>query len=182
LKKFRGTVVAISHDRHFLRGFAGTIWRVGGGRVKVYPGDYAYYEWKHRQESEQERENSINEAIEERPDTSASTNGNRSVSGPKTKEQKRREAEIRNRLSQETRGVKKSIVRCEKEIEKSEFRKAEIEKKMMDPEFHQSAEAGPVMKEYSILQHRIDELMDEWGELTEKLESAEARVIEELDM
>ncbi len=182
LKKFKGTVVAISHDRHFLRGFAGTIWRVGGGRVKVYPGDYAYYEWKHRQENEQARENSINEAIDEQSETSASTNGNRLGSGPKTKEQKRREAEIRNRLSQETKGLKKSIERCEKEIEKSESRKAEIEKKMMDPEFHQSAEAGPVVKEYNILQHRIDELMDEWGELTEKLESAEARVMEELDM
>ena len=181
LKKFKGTVVAISHDRHFLKGFAGTIWRVGGGRVKVYPGDYAYYEWKHRQENEQAREHSIDEAIEKQSNA-VSTNGNRSSSGPKTKEQKRREAEIRNRLSQETKGLKKSIDRCEKEIEKSESRKAEIEKKMMDPEFHQSAEAGPVTKEYSILQHRIDELMEEWGELTERLDSAEARVIEELDM
>ena len=182
LRKFQGTVVAISHDRHFLKGFAGEIWRVGGGRAKIYPGDYAYYEWKHRKENEDIRENEINEAVKERTSASISTNGDKSGSGPKSKEQKRREAEIRNKLSKETKDLKKTIEKCEKNIEEAEARKAKIEQKMMDPEFHQSAEAGPVMQEYGTLQQKIDEWMEEWGTLTEKLESAEARVMEELDM
>ncbi len=182
LRKFQGTVVAISHDRHFLKGFAGEIWRVGGGRAKIYPGDYAYYEWKHRKENEDIRENEINEAVKERTFASISTNGDKSGSGPKSKEQKRREAEIRNKLSKETKDLKKTIEKCEKNIEEAEARKAKIEQKMMDPEFHQSAEAGPVMQEYGTLQQKIDEWMEEWGTLTEKLESAEARVMEELDM
>ena len=182
LRKFQGTVIAISHDRHFLKGFAGEIWRVGGGRVKIYPGDYAYYEWKHRKESEDIRENEINKAVEDRTSDSISTNGDKSGSGPKSKEQKRREAEIRKKLSKETKDLKKTIEKCEKNIEEAEIRKARIEQKMMNPEFHQSAEAGPVMQEYGTLQHKIDEWMEEWGTLTEKLESAEIRVMEELDM
>ncbi|MDG5766008.1 ABC-F family ATP-binding cassette domain-containing protein [Balneolales bacterium ANBcel1] len=50
LDQYQGTVVAVSHDRYFLDGFANKVWRVGGGRVFEYPGDFSYYEWKSRQQ------------------------------------------------------------------------------------------------------------------------------------
>jgi len=50
LRNFKGTLIVVSHDRHFLQGFATKIWRVGGGRVTEYDGGYDYYEWKSAQE------------------------------------------------------------------------------------------------------------------------------------
>lgn len=50
LNNFKGTLIVVSHDRHFLQGFATKIWRVGGGRVAEYDGGYDYYEWKSAQE------------------------------------------------------------------------------------------------------------------------------------
>lgn len=43
LSEFSGTVVAISHNRAFLRVFAQKVWRVGEGRVVPYNQGYEYY-------------------------------------------------------------------------------------------------------------------------------------------
>ncbi|TVQ73227.1 MAG: ABC transporter ATP-binding protein, partial [Balneolaceae bacterium] len=50
LEQYQGTVVAVSHDRYFLSGFASKVWRVGNGRLFEYPGDFSYYEWKYREQ------------------------------------------------------------------------------------------------------------------------------------
>lgn len=172
LRDFKGTVVAISHDRHFLKGFAGIVWRVGNGRVRVYPGDYTYYEWKRRQEND-----GGDRLIPDQQTTPADNglDGKQKGNGPKSKEQKRREAEQRNRISRQTRDLKKAIERCEKKLEESESRKKEIEQLMIDPQFHQSKEAGPVMQEYGLLQRKIDDLLEEWTKQTARLESVEER-------
>jgi len=49
LAAYPGTVVFVSHDRHFLDSLADHVVEVGGGRVYEYPGSYAGYLW-HRGE------------------------------------------------------------------------------------------------------------------------------------
>ncbi|MDA8165757.1 MAG: ABC-F family ATP-binding cassette domain-containing protein [Desulfobacteraceae bacterium] len=43
LRKFTGTVLLVSHDRHFLRSLVGRVFEIGGGELLVYEGDYDYY-------------------------------------------------------------------------------------------------------------------------------------------
>ncbi len=43
LLKFRGTVLAISHDRYFLDRVAGRIIEIAGGRAEFYAGNYSFY-------------------------------------------------------------------------------------------------------------------------------------------
>lgn len=43
LRTFPGTVLAVSHDRYFLRRIATRVLEMGGGRVNDYEGDYEYY-------------------------------------------------------------------------------------------------------------------------------------------
>lgn len=43
LKEFDGTIVFVSHDRHFLHELAETVYEVDKGHIQVYPGDYKYY-------------------------------------------------------------------------------------------------------------------------------------------
>ena len=43
LKKFEGTIVFVSHDRHFLRELTEKVYEVGQQKVTIYPGNYDYY-------------------------------------------------------------------------------------------------------------------------------------------
>lgn len=43
LKRYEGTVLFVSHDRHFLHEIAGVVMEVSKGGVQLYPGDYSYY-------------------------------------------------------------------------------------------------------------------------------------------
>jgi ATP-binding cassette subfamily F protein 3 len=43
LKKFEGTIMLVSHDRHFLRELAQKVYQVDHGQVTIYPGNYDYY-------------------------------------------------------------------------------------------------------------------------------------------
>ncbi len=51
LKKFSGTVVLVSHDRHFLRSLVGRVFEVDHGEMRTYEGDYAYYLSKREQDA-----------------------------------------------------------------------------------------------------------------------------------
>jgi ATP-binding cassette subfamily F protein 3 len=43
LKNFTGTVVLVSHDRHFLRALVNRVVEIDHGAMRVYDGDYDYY-------------------------------------------------------------------------------------------------------------------------------------------
>jgi ATP-binding cassette, subfamily F, member 3 len=43
LKKFSGTVVLVSHDRHFLRSLVDRVYEIDHGEMRVYEGNYEYY-------------------------------------------------------------------------------------------------------------------------------------------
>ncbi len=44
LKSFDGTVMLVSHDRHFLREVAGRVFEVGRGEIRIFEGGYEYYQ------------------------------------------------------------------------------------------------------------------------------------------
>ncbi len=43
LKKFEGTVLLVSHDRHFLRSLVNRVFEIDHGEMRIYEGDYEYY-------------------------------------------------------------------------------------------------------------------------------------------
>jgi ATP-binding cassette subfamily F protein 3 len=43
LKQFTGTIVLVSHDRHFLRCLVNRVFEIDQGEMTVYKGDYEYY-------------------------------------------------------------------------------------------------------------------------------------------
>ena len=46
LSDFNGTVVFVSHDRYFLDKLATRVFEIGGGEVRVFPGNYEDYVWR----------------------------------------------------------------------------------------------------------------------------------------
>lgn len=51
LKSWEGTLLVVSHDRHFIEQFATKVWRTGNGRVEEYDGGFDYYLWKTQSET-----------------------------------------------------------------------------------------------------------------------------------
>lgn len=46
MMNYNGSIICISHDRHFLNQITNIICEVGNGTIKIYEGNYEYYEWK----------------------------------------------------------------------------------------------------------------------------------------
>lgn len=46
LRKYSGTVVLVSHDRHFLRSLATRVFELDHGEMRIFEGNYGYYQGK----------------------------------------------------------------------------------------------------------------------------------------
>ena len=93
------------------------------------------------------------------------------VAGPKTKEQKRQEAEARNRAYRATRGVKGRFEEVEGELTRAQSRHEELVALMAQPELYADQSAfDSALAEYTALRTRIPVLEEEWMKLTEELE------------
>jgi len=51
LTQFSGSIVCISHDRHFLNNVTNLTCEVGGGGIRMFEGNYDYYDWKKQEEN-----------------------------------------------------------------------------------------------------------------------------------
>jgi ATP-binding cassette subfamily F protein 3 len=51
IKQFPGTVMIVSHDRHFLREVTTRVFEVDKNQLRIYEGDYDYYIHKKKLEA-----------------------------------------------------------------------------------------------------------------------------------
>ena len=65
MMNYNGAIVCISHDRHFLNQITNTTCEVGNRKIKLYEGNYEYYEWKREPQKEVKFQNKKTEANEE---------------------------------------------------------------------------------------------------------------------
>ena len=92
-------------------------------------------------------------------------------SAPKTKEQKRREAEARNRAYAALKNHRKRIAELDAQLERDNARMAEILELLADPDFYINENAASdVVAEHAKLKKRIADAEEEWLTLTEELE------------
>jgi ATP-binding cassette, subfamily F, member 3 len=174
LDEYSGTILAVSHDRHFLSGFANKVWRTENGRVEIYEGGYDYYEWKRKDKSQGKasvQNNGRDKTASKQTENTAPSDQN--TSGPKTKEQRREEAELRNRINRETSGLRKEIRTCETEMADLEKKKADLEQKIADPKVYESGDAQALLNEFRLVGEKLDALLERWTSASEKLENKE---------
>lgn len=93
------------------------------------------------------------------------------ASAPKTKEQKRREAEARNRAYAALKNHRKRIAELDRQLERDNTRMKELLELMADPDFYiNEAESSDAIAEHGKLKARIAAAEEEWFLLNEELE------------
>ncbi len=100
-------------------------------------------------------------------------------SAPKTKEQKRREAEARNRAYAALKNHRKRIAQLDAQMERDNARMAELLALMADPDFYINEDASSdAIAEHAQLKQRLAAAEEEWLALNEELEAEMARQAE----
>ena len=181
LVDFPGTIILISHDEHLVRSVANKVVDVRDHKVTVYDGDYDYFLFKLAELQTAAQGETSSKTV-----SSYGTSGARAVknSGPeagqaagssrnvKTKEQRRAEAEERNRRSRALRETKKRLDEVEAALTPAHKRYDELMTLMADEALYNDPQKfDECMAEYQALSKKIPALEAEWLELSEKMEA-----------
>ena len=161
LRAFTGTVVFVSHDRHFIDGLATRVVEVEEGRLNSYHGDYEYYLAKKAGASAEARK--FGSAEEKSPLPSELPNFSASAL---PKEERLRQRVDDKQRQREERQLQKKLGELEAAIEQEEGLLAGLEAQMADPAFFTDHEAARLAgEEHAALSARIAGLYQEWEEL-----------------
>ena len=181
LVDFPGTIILISHDEHLVRAVANKVVDVRDHKVTVYDGNYNYFLFKLAELQAAAQGETSSKTV-----SSYGTSGARAVksSGPeagqaagssrnvKTKEQRRAEAEERNRRSRALRETKKRLDEVEAALTPAHKRYDELMTLMADEALYNDPQKfDECMAEYQALSKKIPALEAEWLELSEKMEA-----------
>ncbi|HEY6871153.1 MAG TPA: ABC-F family ATP-binding cassette domain-containing protein [Geobacteraceae bacterium] len=159
LRAFTGTVVFVSHDRHFVDGLATRVVEVEDGRLASYHGDYEYYLSKKGTE-----ETAVAAAGKGAACCALATAEQPPLNVSKDERLRSREEE--KQRQKEERQRQKRLAELEGAIEKEEGHLAALEGKMADPAFFDDHEAARLAgEEHAALSARIAGLYEEWEAL-----------------
>ena len=169
LRDFKGTICFITHDRHFIRSVANRILEVRNGTVIPYDGDYEYYLYKTRSAGEGVSGLEVRTSPAEVIPVSETP----VVRVRKTKEQKRAEAEERNRLHRETNQLRARLSQIESEANAAEKTLQTLTEALAYPELYQDKDRFfETMESHARTKKKIEELTAEWERLSGTIEEA----------
>ena len=166
LKDYKGTLLFVSHDVHFIRSLAKTTIQIQEGKTICYAGDYDYYLRKSGASSEQH--GLIAGLKNARPKEEITNQGNKKVMS--AKDRRRIAAENRKHKQSERRKLEHSATKLEAAILELEEEQKLVSGKLSDPEFYGN---GAAAKELNIKAGHIAKYLGEknyeWELIAEKL-------------
>ncbi len=161
---YQGTLLLVSHDRYFLDRLVHRVIEIRDGQIFNYPGNYSYFI---------EKRAALEEAqtIPDMQNTDA--NQTEKKQGPyKSREDKRLEAEERNRLSRIRRAIEKELSGLEERIATLESKKSENENLLCVPDVLRNPEKIKLLNlELKSIEQELAPLYERWNDLAAELES-----------
>ncbi|MFN0038886.1 MAG: ATP-binding cassette domain-containing protein [Burkholderiales bacterium] len=157
LQDYEGALVIVSHDRSLLRATADELWLVEAEQVSPFDGDLEDYAARLR--------------------TRDSVPGGNATPGVSRKEQKRQEAEERNRRSARRKPLEDCIKIAEREVEKLEAERMRLEKQIAAPDMYGEARKDDlkrILQEQARVNRLLQSTEERWLALTAELDSLTA--------
>ena len=159
LINFTGSLIIVSHDVDFIRPIVSRVLELRINNVKLFTGGIDYYLTKRNEiiESEQYKQTTVKEN-----------------SGITKKEQRKLEAELRQKKFEATKDLKSNVDELEKNIEKLESIKEELESELTTTVvFSNPMLAAEKNKKYEEIKNRLEEIYHQWSHTSEELEKIE---------
>ncbi len=164
LAQYDGTLLLVSHDRHLLRATTDRFYIVADGLLKEFDGDlddYRNWLFETRLKKPEAETTSSTGTVQERPSIDR-------------KEQKRLEAQERQRLSTLKKPLEKRIAQLEKEMEQLNKTLSSIDGQMGDPALYDPANKDrlkSMLAQQTECKKRLSVIEEEWMEKQEELEA-----------
>jgi ATP-binding cassette subfamily F protein 3 len=164
LREFKGTLCLITHDRHLINAVANKVIEVIAGRLTLYLGNYEDYQHKKELEKEESGMENVGAPPSEKPAAIERL-------ARRSKEQKRLEAEARNRLYRETQQLRQKIQGVESTLEQATQEMEAMAARLSDPEIYRQGENIPgLLKAHAEAKGLVETLTAEWEKLAQTLE------------
>lgn len=164
LQHYNGTLCLITHDRHLINAISNKILVIQDKALELYPGNFDDYQriWAPNQGTSSQRESRREMA-----------NGQRTT-GRKTQDQRRAEAEWRNRFYRESSPLKKQLSILEGDIDQSTVLLDQLDHELVQPEtYRDPARIQEIHKSRQELKRKIDGLTREWESVAMRLDDLE---------
>jgi ATP-binding cassette subfamily F protein 3 len=159
LAQFEGTLILVSHDRHLLRACADEFMLVGNGKLTPFDGDLDEYRVWLLQNAAARR---------------AGLTGQPAAkdSGGDRKEQRRVEAQERQRLAELRKPLQKEIAALEKRLEKLNVEKTRLDALLADEKTYQDkALLTESLRKQTEVKKELEKVEAEWLEKQAALEA-----------
>jgi len=167
LAQFEGTLIVVSHDRHLLRATTDEFIIVADGRLQPFDGDLDDYKnWLFKTKLGKGTEPAALPAKAAAPVPVFAPPVDR-------KEQKRADAEERQRVAALKKPIENRVKRVEEQMAKLNEKKAVVDAKLLDPSIYDAGkkdELKTLVADQAFLTRDLGNLETEWMELQEKLE------------
>ncbi len=158
LADFKGSLILVSHDIDFLEPIVNKVVEIRKGETKNFEGGIEYYLRKKgmfEEDNKQVKESAYNESA------------NR-------KDQKRLEAELRQKRYNATKDLIKKIERLEKRISELEAKEKNLEKELTLPETYANPEKARIINlEFQESKNELEKVLAEWEETSNELTRVE---------
>ncbi|SOY47338.1 putative ABC transporter, atp_binding component [Cupriavidus taiwanensis] len=165
LAQFEGTLILVSHDRHLLRATADQFMLVADGTIRPFDGDLDdYRDWLLQQAAAKRNAATAAHLAENAGDAAAAVN---------RKDQRRAEADERQRLSALRKPLTKELEKVEKRMAALQTAKEEIDQFMADESSYAEANKTKLMemlKRQGEVNGELETLEEKWLELQEQIE------------
>jgi ATP-binding cassette subfamily F protein 3 len=172
LAQFEGTLVVVSHDRHLLRATTDQFIIVADGRLQPFDGDLDdYKDWLFQ--TKLGKGTDVLPAAKPVQGAAAAA----AIPAADRKEQKRLEAEERQRVAALKKPIENRIKRLEEQMAKLNAKKAGIDAKLLEPGIYDAAnkeELKNLVADQAFCSRDLGQLENEWLELQEQLEGLAA--------
>ncbi|WP_250492263.1 ATP-binding cassette domain-containing protein [Caballeronia sp. GAWG1-1] len=167
LAQFEGTLILVSHDRHLLRATTDTFMLVAKHRLSPFDGDLDdYRDWLLQHAAE-------TRAAAKDANGASSTNADTQDSAQNRKEQRRLEAQERQKLAHLKKPLQSRIAKIEKEMDALNAEKATLDTFVADPASYEAAmktKLTDTIRRQGEVGARLEALEMDWLEAHEELE------------